>query len=169
MANYTYKQNTLTMFIYILEKKEIDFKTYTELYGIQRTNKNQDQQSPDIKLFNYMLKLVNQMIIDLKINTTIYTTTVDKTIYHHYHFTKPKITFDITDITNEQKSKYELIILYLLLINNQYITLTTLKQTFPNINKIKFIKLRKELQEVIIEDLEKNPITKSYQLILEEE
>ncbi|MFI3307846.1 MAG: hypothetical protein R3Y21_04685 [Mycoplasmatota bacterium] len=169
MANYTYKQNTLTMFIYILENKEIDFKTYTELYGIQRTNKNQDQQSPDIKLFNYMLKLVNQIIIDLKINTTIYTTTVDKTTYHHYQFTKPKITFDIIDITNEQKSKYELIILYLLLINNQYITLSTLKQTFPNINKIKFIKLRKELQEVIIEDLEKNPITKSYQLILEEE
>ncbi len=164
---YTYKQNLLTMFIYILENKEINYMTYKEAYGIQRTNEaDKKYLYTDLQIFMYLLQNINNILKELNFNCEIYTESNGKYTYFYYHFTNKRILFNVNDLTIEQYKKYDLIVFYLLLFKKQYVTFNILnKITKGVIHYKKLARLKNQLQDVILEEICKNSVTKSYQLI----
>ncbi|MFI3211669.1 MAG: hypothetical protein R3Y64_11555 [Peptostreptococcaceae bacterium] len=154
------------MLIYILENKEIDYVTYKQTYGIQRTDEiNKKYTSTDLERFEYHLKTVNNIFIELEFNCQRYIENNGKNTIYHYRFKNKRILFNVYNLTLEQYKKYDLIIFYLILLKKQFINFQLLNNiTKEVIHYRKLARLKIQLQEVILEELIKNSITKSYQL-----
>lgn len=167
MATYSFKQNILTMFIYILKNKSIKYEDYMNDYGIERRDyQNVSSQREDITIFKSHLERCNLILKNLEINHSIIEDKSSKTT--HYLF-KDKFEFNYENLSIKQRNDYRTIIIYLLFKQNIYINLEHLQIIFgEQFSTYTLRNERNELLGVIEETIIKEKITKSYELILDE-
>lgn len=150
MIKYTFNQNILTLFMYILEIKEVDFDSYREMYGIQRINTSEEKKHryTDEQIFLYSLNKINTIFYDLKIRVQVIKDIEIKKYY--YVFNKTKLEFDINELKIEKRKEYRLIIVYLHLLKYYKINIKTINHLLNyNISKTNFEKIRLQINEVI--------------------
>ncbi|MCR4898285.1 MAG: hypothetical protein K5892_03570, partial [Acholeplasmatales bacterium] len=71
--------------------------------------------------------------------------------------------FDYIDLNDEQRIRYSMPIVYLMLKNQQYITTKELSNIFPNFNRNVMMNLMNKLRDIVSEDIILNEIN-SYKL-----
>ncbi len=163
---YSFNQNILALFIHIIEYKEIDIKTYKETYGIQR---HADYGlgkylSTDEMIFNYLMNTIHKIMDDLKINIHYYTIQENKSIYYYYYSKDKFIKYSYEQLDIKTREKYKYIIVYIMLVQNRFISSRTLSEIFGDVmTKYKLKYFKQKLNEVV--EIEYRIKTRSYHLI----
>lgn len=149
MNKESYKQSRLTMFAYIIDEQKISYNKYMDLYGIKRRNyKNTKIIRTDQKIYQSMLKSVNDIMQELKLNIKPFYIKEDNKTTWYYVKGNNQIYFDIKHLKKEI-IKYQYEIIYLYLITNKYLTLAVINKLFGQTSKERFAVIRKEIQSVI--------------------
>ncbi|MFI3329344.1 MAG: hypothetical protein R3Y05_02515 [bacterium] len=160
----TYKQSRLTMFAYILLKREIEFDSYIEQYVVRRIHYNTNiRKRTDRELFNYLLHDIHTLIKELKLNCNHISYKEKNKKTHYYIISKQRIKLNINKIPIKIRKKYIYEIIYIYLINNKYINLKVLNDLFGTIKKDMFYQIRKELEPILNGELKLNRKSGTYE------
>ena len=149
----------LQVLIYIIDNKQITIDEFVDITGA------------DNHLFYIIMPEFRKMLSRLNMNISMLKSDIDKdeiqikkSIYFFNIGFDPYYYDDMCQFTEEEQINYSLVIIYLMLKNNQYVSTATLKRLFPRFTKQLMQKLKGTLLEVIGEDIEKNKY-QSYILI----
>ena len=141
----------LQVLIYIIDNKQITADDFVDITGT------------DNLLFYKLMPEFRKMLSRLNMNISMLKSDIDKeeiqikkSIYFFNIGFDPYYYDDMTEFSEEEQINYSLVIMYLMLKNNQYVSTTTLKRLFPRFTKQLMQKLKESLLDVIAEDIDKN-------------
>ena len=141
----------LQVLIYIIDNKQITADDFVDITGAD--NLLFYKLMPE---FRKMLSRLNMNISMLKSNIDKEEIQIKKSIYFFNIGFDPYYYDDMTEFSEEEQINYSLVIMYLMLKNNQYVSTATLKRLFPRFTKQLMQKLKESLLDVIAEDIDKN-------------
>ena len=154
---YQVKYNTndckhlLELLIFIIDNKQITVDDFIEVTGLSD------------KIYGTTMRDFNQMLPKLDLNISSLKSTVlkpeepqNKVIYYYNVDITDPYKYNIDNLTQEELIKYSLVIVYLMLKNEQYVTPITLSRIFPNFNNKTMFYLKENLLDVIADDIDKN-------------
>ncbi|MBR6072308.1 MAG: hypothetical protein IKP77_05710 [Acholeplasmatales bacterium] len=141
----------LQVLIYIIDNKQITADDFVDITGA------------DNLLFYKLMPEFRKMLSRLNMNISMLKSDIDKeeiqikkSIYFFNIGFDPYYYDDMTEFSEEEQINYSLVIMYLMLKNNQYVSTATLKRLFPRFTKQLMQKLKESLLDVIAEDIDKN-------------
>lgn len=141
----------LQVLIYIIDNKQITADDFVDITGV------------DNHLFYIVMPEFRKMLSRLNMNISMLKSDIDKeeiqikkSIYFFNIGFDPYYYDDMTEFSEEEQINYSLVIMYLMLKNNQYVSTATLKRLFPRFTKQLMQKLKESLLDVIAEDIDKN-------------
>lgn len=141
----------LQVLIYIIDNKQITADDFVDITGA------------DNLLFYKLMPEFRKMLSRLNMNISMLKSDIDKeeiqikkSIYFFNIGFDPYYYDDMTEYSEEEQINYSLVIMYLMLKNNQYVSTATLKRLFPRFTKQLMQKLKESLLDVIAEDIDKN-------------
>ena len=141
----------LQVLIYIIDNKQITADDFVDITGA------------DNLLFYKLMPEFRKMLSRLNMNISMLKSDIDKeeiqikkSIYFFNIGFDPYYYDDMTEFSEEEQINYSLVLMYLMLKNNQYVSTATLKRLFPRFTKQLMQKLKESLLDVIAEDIDKN-------------
>lgn len=150
----TKEQIFLTHFyIYMYDEHKATYESFNELMDISPSQ------------FSTFIKSFKQMITDLNLKCVFSKETIKQIDYEtqfgtnvYYLTSLDDISFEYEHLNEEQLIKYSMTIVYLMLLNHQYVTTALLKDIFPNFDKQTMFYLINKLKEIVPGDIDKNEL-----------
>lgn len=136
--------------MYILDNKQITVDDYMDISG--ELSPRFTEAMPEFEL---MLQKLNLDISYLKSKIDDETTPNKKKIYF-FNIGIDPYNYSLDELTEEDLIKYSLVIVYIMLKNNQYVSSITLSRIFPRFDRKTMALIKDGLLSVIPDELEKN-------------